>query len=211
MPGDRRLHDGVGLRLLRARRSARRRRDACRAAAISSRRAPARSLADGFGRGAGALLAAVTRAAATSRRVAASSRCLREPALVASSASNRARSAVAACSSDSAALDVRLRRLGLRARLPDVFRPGAGLKQPQLRDGLSALGVGPAEREIGVGGVEPRDDVAGCDAIALRRPAVRGPGRRPPARRAPRSPRRSRTRGAALRPRRRGSAAQPRR
>ena len=43
----------------------------------------------------------------------------------------------------------------------------AGEQQPQLRVGLLALGLRARQRELGVGGVEPRDEVAGLDAIAF--------------------------------------------
>ncbi len=55
----------------------------------------------------------------------------------------------------------------MRVGLPDVFRAGAGEQQPHLRVRLVPLGLCARERQLGVGGVEACDDVAGLDAVAL--------------------------------------------
>ena len=46
-------------------------------------------------------------------------------------------------------------------------RRDAGLQQPQLRVGLVAIGLGAPQRELDVAGVEPRNHVAGGDAVAF--------------------------------------------
>ena len=172
--GHRRLDGGVGQRSSGSPRSARwPRRRAPAAAAISSRRAPARSRATAFVRRPGpAPLRRDARAVATDTLAAASSRCLRDPALAASSASNRWRSSVAAFSSASAA-----------AISAGPYRPApapggrpprrdAGLQQLQLRARLVAVRLGAPQRDLDVAGIEPRQHVAGGDAPSLPRPVI---------------------------------------
>ena len=114
-------------------------------------------------------IARALRAAPSPRRAASPHR----RAACASPSSSRAaprsarRRLRAAASSASAARDVGLRRGELRFGLADVLDARAGAEQPQLRVGLIALGLRAGERELGVGGVEPRDEVAGLDAIAF--------------------------------------------
>ena len=60
---------------------------------------------------------------------------------------------------------VRLRRLDLRRRLTDVLRPRAGADQRELRLRLIAIGRRAPERQLGVRGVEPGDDVPRRHAI----------------------------------------------
>ena len=56
--------------------------------------------------------------------------------------------------------DVGLRRLLLGGRLPDILRSRAGPEQGELGAGLIALGLRAAHRELGVGRVNPGDEVA---------------------------------------------------
>lgn len=51
--------------------------------------------------------------------------------------------------------------------LPDVLRARSGLEQGEVGRGLIAVGLGPLEREAGVGGVEDGEDLALFDAVAL--------------------------------------------
>ena len=63
--------------------------------------------------------------------------------------------------------DVGIRRFRLGRGLADVFGPRSGLQQPELGGGLVALRFRPSDRDLGVGGVEARDEVAGRHAIAF--------------------------------------------
>ena len=173
-----------------------------RAAAISSRRAPARSRATRFVGRPRALLRRLRRAPPPPPAAStASSRCLREPALDASRASNRCDVVGRGAQLGLCGRDVRLRRLGLRARLADVLGPRAGPQQPQLRRRLVALGLA---RRIAssVSAVSSRAiGVAGGDAVAfVDRRRSSDPSADLRRRRAPRSPRRSPTRAARRRP-----------
>ena len=99
--------------------------------------------------------------------VTASSRCLREPECEARSDSKRSTSACGRRQLDLGGADVRLGGRRLRLGLADVFDASAGEQQPKLCVGLLALGPGARQRELGVGGVEARDQIAGVDAIAF--------------------------------------------
>ena len=65
------------------------------------------------------------------------------------------------------ARDVRLGTLHLGLRLPNLFRAGARLQQPQLRRGLVAVGLGASKRQLRVGDVKRGDDLVECHAVAL--------------------------------------------
>jgi hypothetical protein len=61
--------------------------------------------------------------------------------------------------------------------LADILDAGAGSQEAELSVGLIALGAGARERQLGVGGIEPRHELAGRDAVAL----VRREFQQPPA------------------------------
>ena len=177
--------DGGDTRARRRRSPRRARRPCSRATAFGARPARARAPPP-------------RRAAATSRRVAASSRCLREPALACSSASKRCEVGARGCELGLGRRDVGLRRLAPAPGPGGCPRGARRPQQPELASAWSRSASRAPERELGVGGVEPRDrasPAATRSPSADRRP--RAPARRPPARPALRSPRRSRR---ALRP-----------
>ena len=55
----------------------------------------------------------------------------------------------------------------LRLGLVNVFDARAGTEKPQLRVGLTALGFRAGERQLGVGGIETREERAGGHASTL--------------------------------------------
>ena len=138
-----------------------------RAASISSGRAPARNLASVSSAVFTRLSACVTRSLATSRLVAASSRCLREPELFLSSVSKRSRSCSAAWSSALRGGDFGARRVDLRLRLAEVLDARARLDEAQLRFGGSLLRLRAIDRELHVARVEGEHGLSGLHAIAL--------------------------------------------
>ena len=97
----------------------------------------------------------------------ASSRCLREPAFGRQQRLEPCDVVGRGAQLGLCGRDVRLRRFGLGARLPDLLGPCAGLQQPQLRVGLAPLGLDAANGELGVGRIERRNRRAGGDAVAL--------------------------------------------
>ena len=114
--------------------------------------------------------AAATRARATSRRVTASSRCLREPALAASSASKRCTIGLRRLELGGRGANVRFGRVELRLRLADLLGPRPRLEQTQLRDRLIAVGLRAPDVQLGVGRAQPRNERADFDAGRPRRP-----------------------------------------
>ena len=63
--------------------------------------------------------------------------------------------------------DVRVGRLGLGARLADVFNASAGLDQAKLRRRLVAIGAGSPDRDFDIAAVDSRNRVSRSDALAF--------------------------------------------
>ena len=138
---------------------------------------------------------ACSRALATSRLVAASSRCFCEPEFDLSSVSKRARSVSAAARSSRGAGDVGLGALCLGLGLPDVLRRAPAWSRRSCAP--PGRGRPPARRSASCVSV-----VSSCaitwplgNPVALGHLAARPGGRRPATTPAPRSPRRCPTRG----------------